>query len=43
MQQDVEIIIVNHGQVVDHISHISDMQYRTGKSLGMKKSIYTKA
>ncbi|MHB8622608.1 MAG: DUF302 domain-containing protein [Sulfuricaulis sp.] len=43
VQQDVEIAIVNHGLVVDHVSHISAMLDRTGKDLGMKKSIYAKA
>jgi uncharacterized protein (DUF302 family) len=43
VKEDVEIAITNRGLVVDHISHISDMLERTGKDLGMAKTVYVKA
>ena len=40
---DVENAIVNHGLVIDYVSHIGDMLDRTSEDVGGKKQIFIKA
>ncbi|TYC66027.1 DUF302 domain-containing protein [Stappia sp. BW2] len=40
---DLENAIVNHGLVIDYVSHIGDMLDRTSEDVGGKKQIFVKA
>ncbi len=40
---DVENAIVNHGLVIDYVSHIGDMLDRTSQDVGGQKQIFVKA
>ena len=40
---DLENAIVNHGLVIDYVSHIGDMLDRTAQDVGSQKQIFVKA
>jgi hypothetical protein len=40
VKEDIVLAITNRGLVVDHISHIAKMLDRTGKDLGLTKTMY---